>query len=172
MGPIPTVDSWFIIGVTEGHWKKLDAEVTVLLLGSRRSQDDWAVTVFVGSARLRCVLMEAWHIRRPLSVHGSGMRCEAWRGRNQELWKRCSLCSFHRAQVAGQMFGIQERCGKARPEGLICGDSVGPRWPTGRPACFRSHTLNSVLQATILIILFGSLNRYLFTCFYLRIFCI
>lgn len=59
------------------------------------------------------------------------MRCEAWRGRNRELRKRCSLCGFHRAQAAGQVFGIRERCGKARPDGLICGDSAGPGGPQG-----------------------------------------
>lgn len=26
MGPIPTVNSWFIIGETDGDWKKLDTE--------------------------------------------------------------------------------------------------------------------------------------------------
>lgn len=43
------------------------------------------VTIFVGSARLSCMLMEPGHRVPALAGHESRIRHEVWGGRNQEL---------------------------------------------------------------------------------------
>lgn len=40
IGPMPTVNSWFVIGETDGNGRSWILSSTVLVVGSRRSKDD------------------------------------------------------------------------------------------------------------------------------------